>query len=245
MYINECVQFIQALVYSLLTQAFSPSTPAFSYKPYEPIGKALEWVHVHFSPSDIVTLTFHLYSIRDQLTFTMEHHIDRYGKWNPAEQLTVLFERYVFHAFAFAIDPTTNHSVHVAMFSVADTVGDFVVRSDDTTATNQFIYDSGDGQETAEAESRVLQAEIRRSAIAKAFVICLSFVNWSLAVGSVYITILVTLGRLETNSMVAALPFSALLTVPAVHSLYSTSPVLGISIGRSCVTSFLPFHFVV
>ena len=143
------------------------------------------------------------------------------------------FDRYAFHAFAFAIDPTTNYSVQIAMFAVADGLGDFVVRSHDTTATSKFAYD---GLVTVEVESRALRAEIKRSAIAKASTICLFFVNWSLAVGSVYTTVLVALRRLGTNNMVAGLPFSALLAIPVIRSLYSTSPPLGISIG-ACLHS--------
>ena len=172
-----------------------------------------------------------MYSVRDQPTFTIEHRIAGYGKWGSAERLMAPFDHYAFHAIAFAIDPTTNRSVRVATFAVTDTLGDFVVRSHDAAATSKFAYDSGDGPATMEIESRVLQAKIKRSAIAKAFTSCLFFVNWSLTVGSVYITVLVALGRLRANSMIAGLPFSALLTIPAIRSLYSASPPLGISIG--------------
>ena len=172
-----------------------------------------------------------MYSVRDQLTFTTGHRIDGYGKWDSAQQLTAPFDRYSFRAFVFAIDPATNRSVSVVSFAVVDALGDFIVRSHGATVTSKFTYDSGDGPATVEVESRVLQAEIKRSAIVKAFTVCLFFVNWSLTVGSVYITVLVALGKLRVNSMVAGLPFSALLTVPAIRSLYSTSPPLGISIG--------------
>ena len=85
---------------------------------------------------------------------------------------------------------------------------------------------------TTEVESRLLRVEITQSTIAKVFAICMFFANWSLTIVSVYITALVAFGRLEASSMVAALPFSALLTVPVVRSLYINSPPLKISIGK-------------
>jgi len=150
----------------------------------------------------------------------------------------VPFHHYSFNAFAFAVDPTTNHSIHVAVFSVLDALGDFIVRSHDTADTNEFTYDSGNGLATTEVESRVLRAEITRSAIAKAFTICLFLVNWTLTVGSVYITALVASRMLEADSVVATLPFSASLTIPMVRSLYVDSQPSGTSIGQSCTPSF-------
>jgi len=75
--------------------------------------------------------------------------------------------------------------------------------------------------------------------IAKTFAICLFLVNWVLTVGSVYVTALVASKMLEVNSVVAALPFSASLTIPTVRSLYVDSPPFGASIGQYC---FLSFH---
>jgi hypothetical protein len=100
----------------------------------------------------------------------------------------VPFDRYGFHAFAFAIDPLTNNSVQIATFGIADTLGDYVIRSYDAADTTKFTYESEDGLVTTEVESRVLRAEIERSTIAKAFAICLFLGNWAATVSSVYIT---------------------------------------------------------
>jgi len=110
---------------------------------------------------------------------------------------------------------------------------------------SEFTYDSGNGLVTTEVESRVLQGEITRSTIAKAFAIYLFLVNWTLTVGSVYITALVASRMLEANSVIAAFPFSAPLTIPTVRSLYIDSPPLGTSVGQSCVLSFLLPGFTV
>jgi len=85
---------------------------------------------------------------------------------------------------------------------------------------------------TMEVKSRVLRAEIKRSVIAKASAICLFFGGWAVAVASVYVTALVASERLDTDNIVAALPFSALVAIPAIRSLYISSPSLGISVGE-------------
>lgn len=179
----------------------------------------------------VVTLILRTYSIWDPPTLITEHKFDKRGKRDPTKDLMVPFQHYSFNAIAFAIDPTTNHSVHIVTFDVLDTLGDFVIHSRDAADTDNFTYDSGSGLVTMEVESRLLQAEIKLSAIAKAFVIWLCLANWALSVGSVYITALVAFRRLETNSVVAVLPFSALLAIPAVRSLYMNSPPFGTPIG--------------
>ena len=176
-------------------------------------------------------LTFCMHRIWDPPRFAVEHRFSKYGEWGSDKNHVVPFHHFNLNTFAFAIDPTTNHSVHVTMFGVLGTVGDFVIRSHDVANTSEFTYDSGNGLVTTEVESRLLQVEITRSAIAKAFAICLFLVNWTLTVASVYITALVAFRMLDANSVVAALPFSAPLTIPMVRSLYADSPQSGTSGG--------------
>ena len=174
--------------------------------------------------------------------FTMQHRFDKRGKRDPTKDLTVPFRHYTFNAFVFAIDPTTNRSVNIATFGILDILGDFVIRSHDAADTSEFTYDSGTGLVTMEVESRLLWVDITRSTVAKAFAICMFLGNWTLAAGSVYTTILVAFGRLDANSVIAALPFSNLLTIPAIRSLYVDSPPLSISVGKPCMSSFLLFR---
>ena len=177
-------------------------------------------------------------SVLDPLKFTVDHQFDRHGEWDPTQDLMIPFEHHSFRASAFAIDPLTNNSVKIAMFGIADTVGDYIVRSYDTADRTEFTYESEDGLVTTEVESRVLLAEIERSAIAKVFVICLFLGNWAATVSSVYTTALVVVGRLKANSMIAALPFSALVVIPTIRSLYTTSPPLGFSVGKPQLCHF-------
>lgn len=184
-----------------------------------------------------------MYSVWDPPRFTTEHKFNKYGKWDHIEDLMVPFEHYNFHALAFAIDPTTNNSVHIAKFGVLDTLGNFIIRSHDTTDTSNFTYESEDGLMLTGVESRVLRVEIKQSVIAKAFAICLFLGNWAMTIGSVYTTALMASERLEANGVVAALPFSALLAIPTIRSLYSSSS-LGVSIGKSVIPPN-PFHSLI
>ena len=188
----------------------------------------------------VILLTLCVCSVLDPPRFTTEHQFDKYDKWGPTHDIVVPFKHYSFHAFAFAIDPITNNSVQIAIFGIADTLGDFVIRSYDAADTTKFTYESEDGLVTTEVESRVIRAEIERSAIAKAFAICLFLGNWAVTVSSVYTTALVVFGKLEASSMIVALPPSALLAIPTIRSLYISSPPLGSSVGKSCLSHFSP-----
>lgn len=183
--------------------------------------------------------THYVGSAQDQFTFVMEHRIHKYGQWDPSKQLKVLFDHFVFRAFVFAIDPTTNHSLRISMFAVTGTLGDFVLHSHDIASINTFVPDPGNGSIATEIESRVLEVNIKRSAITKVLAICLSLFNWSSAVASVYITALVTHGKLEADSLLVTLPFSTTITIPTIRSFYTNSPPFGTSIG---VYTFHLFH---
>ena len=187
-----------------------------------------------------ISLTLDMRSVLNPPGFTIEHQFDKCGEWDPTQDLVVPFEHYSFHASVFAIDPLTNGSIQIAMFGIFDALGDYVIRSYDAAGTTKFTYESGDGLVTTEVESRVLRAEIEQSAIAKAFMVCLFIGNWAVTVSSVYTTALVMFGKLEANNMIAALPFSALLAIPTIRSLYIGSPPLGFSIGEPHLSHFSP-----
>ena len=188
-----------------------------------------------------ISLTLDMHSVLNPPGFTIEHQFDKSGEWDPTQDLVVPFEHHSFHASAFAIDPLTNSSIQIAMFGIFDALGDYVIRSYDAAGTTKFTYESGDGLVTTEVESCVMRAKIERSAIAKAILICLFIGNWAVTVSSVYTTALVMFGKLEANSMIAALPFSALLAIPTIRSLYISSPPLGFSVGKPRLCCFSPF----
>ena len=75
----------------------------------------------------------------------MDHQFDKNGKWDPTQDPMVPFERYGFHALAFAIGPLTNKSVRLTIFGIADALSDYTIRSYDAAGTTKFTYESGDG----------------------------------------------------------------------------------------------------
>lgn len=194
-------------------------------------------------PSLSLVLTLYIRSRQERLSFRTTHKIGKYSNLDLAKLPKVDFDHYFFHAFALAIDPTTNHSVPIAAFAVVDIPGDFTVYSHGTAVTTNFTYDSGDGLVTTEVESHVLQVEIKRSVIAKAFAGSLFLINWSLTVSLVYITLRVACKKMEVSIAVAASPLSFLSTIPTIRSLYASSIPLGSSAGESCVPSLPLFRF--
>lgn len=124
------------------------------------------------------------------------------------------------------------------MLAVGGAIEGFVVQSHEGPPKDVFASNPGDRLANVEVESRVLLVEIKPSAIAVANAIGLFLVNWLATVGSIYVTILVTSGRLERNNAVAAGPFSALFAIPTIRSLYVSSPLLVSPVGESYSRNF-------
>jgi len=161
--------------------------------------------------------------------FKTDHRIDAGAKRGHAEQLVIPFDSYTLRTLATAIDPTTNRSVRIARFTVASPVGSFVVLSHDTDASKSVLNEKG--SLVSHVGSRVLNIEIRRSKISRVFTLSLTVLNWLLVIGSIYITALVSSGKMEASNGLALLPFSMLVTIPAVRSLYAEPPPLSTSFG--------------
>ena len=58
-------------------------------------------------------------------------------------------------------------------------------------------------------------------------------VNWALAAGSVYITLILANKRKRVPDAVPLVPVTVVLTISAIRALYVGSPPFGIYIGRS------------
>jgi len=181
-------------------------------------------------------------SSQDTVCFKTEHRIGAGTKWGYTEQLVVPFDSYTLRALATAIDPTTNRSLHIVQFMVTGAAGSFVVFSHDTDVS-ESTYNLGKGRLAPDAESRALDVEIKRSKISRTFMISLALLNWVLVIGSVHITALVASGKMEANNGLALLPFSIMVTIPAVRALYAEPPSLSASLGtlRIPQSTFSPF----
>lgn len=131
------------------------------------------------------------------------------------------FDRYSLRAFAAAIDPATNLSVYIARFVIATPLGSFEILSRDTDTSEPTPY----------LVLRSLSAVIKRSTISQMFTLSLALFNWLLTIGMIYTTALVIFGKIEASSTVAFMPFSMMLTIPAVRGLYVDLPSLAASFG--------------
>ena len=177
--------------------------------------------------------TFFSSSLGYQQVFEVNHSIDY-----PLPDM-VPFDKYYFFASVFAIDKRTNGSVPVVTFAAGDAAENIVLSSIDLNTTSTFTYGSGTEQESVEVESRVIQIEAKRSQLAKAFTICLFFINWALAIVSMNITLLV-LKKKKVDTAILALPVTIVITIPTLRGLYIGSPPFGVYIGKFLALDLSP-----
>ena len=158
--------------------------------------------------------------------FNVEHDIDGWDKDR------VPFDTYYLTVLAFVIEKATNKSVPIITFSAGEGPNGFLVSSSEEQVKSNYTYDSGTGSTTVEVESHVVQIDVGRSKLARAFTMCLLLVDSGLAVGSTYVMLLVFFKRDGLDSTVLLLPVTIVLTIPALRGLYPGSPPFGIYIGR-------------
>ena len=181
------------------------------------------------------------FSMQNLINFEMEHQMGVYSAtvYFPAtrgrhlfdQQLTAPFDDHVLNAFVFVIDKVTNESVHITRFTTADPLNNFVTFSRDTETVNDFTYETGNGTVTIQVESRALEVRVHRSILAQAFTMCMLLVNWALTIGSLYITLVMLVRRERMSDAVLALPITVVLTIPAIRSLFISSPPFGMLLG--------------
>ena len=145
----------------------------------------------------------------------------------------VPFDTYTATALAFVIEKATNESVPIILFAACGGPNDFVFTSVETKTTSNYIYDSGMGPTTVEVDSSVIEISAKRSQLARAFTICLLLVNWALAIGSTYVTLVVVVRKERVHEGVLLLPVTLVLTIPTLRGLYVGSPPFGIYLGKS------------
>ena len=147
-------------------------------------------------------------------------------------ELIIPFDRYALHAFAAAVDPATNRTVYITRLIAGRPLRSFAVESHDMDA-NGLPRKYANGCITSRPGSRIMIAEIRRSATARMFTLSLALIDqWVLTIGSIYITAMTASGKMKLNSAVATPPFSMMLTIiPGIRGLYSDIPSLSPSLG--------------
>lgn len=146
----------------------------------------------------------------------------------------VPFDTYILNALMFVIEKATNKSVPIIAFAAGEGPNGYAISSNEEKFRSNYTYNSGTRPTTVELDSHMAHIEVKRSQLARAFMICLLLVNSGLAVGSTYVMLLVFFRRdTVPDSTVLLLPVTIVLTVPALRSLYPGSPPFGIFIGRS------------
>ena len=143
------------------------------------------------------------------------------------------FDTYSLNALAFAIEKATNKPVPIIKFAAGDGPGDPLVSSSDTQTKSNYTYDSGTGPTMIEVDSNAISIVAKRLQPARAFTICLLLINSALALGPIYVMLVVVIRGEVVDSGVLLLPVTIILTIPALRSLYVGSPPFGIYIGRS------------
>ena len=179
------------------------------------------------SPFKSAVQTFLPSSLNSLNVFEVDHSIEsHYPDIVP-------FDTYWFSSSAFAIDKATNKSVPVVSFTADETTDNFVVSTGiGLSAKSNFTYNPGTGPITVEVEPYWVQFGVNRSQLAQAFTMCLLVINWALAIGSIYITLLVVSRREKLDAAVLLLPVTIVLTIPSLRGLYVGSPPFGIFIGK-------------
>lgn len=166
--------------------------------------------------------------------FDVQHVVDSFAT-GPTP-----FDVYVLTLFAFVVERATNRSVPIITFAVGEAPDNFVISSVETMRTkNNYTYDTRVGPATVEVESSMIDVEVKRSQLARAFTLCLLIVNWALTVGSTYVTLLAVFREGDVNEAVLLFPVTIVLTIPALRNLYVGSPPFGIYIGESRALRFI------
>jgi len=154
------------------------------------------------------------------------NHFETKHNIRPLEQLPVPFDSYIFHAYAFAINPVTNQSVDIVKFSVPDPPSGFTVSSSEIGVAKPFTYATDDGPGTVEIKPRMLTVAIRYSVFTVALTTCMFVTNWILTLATLYITSS-AMARGTVSWLAFMLHNSLVLVIPSIRKLYLCPPPFG------------------
>ena len=145
---------------------------------------------------------------------------------------TVPFDAYSHRAMVFVIEKVTNKSLPVFTSTTGEGVSGFRTHSSEEQTETNWTHDSETGSTTVTVKASLITIGVKRSLLAQAFTVCLLITNTALAVGSAYVTLLAVVRREAVNDTVLFFPITVVLTIPALRSLYPSSPPFGIFLGR-------------
>jgi len=157
----------------------------------------------------------------------MDHDLET-SSWDA-----VPFDAYSHRAMVFVIEKATNKSLPIFTSTTGEGVSGFVTRSAEEQTETSWTHNSETGSITATLGASLIAITVERSLLSQAFTVCLLFTNSALAIGSAYVTLLAVVRREAVNDTVIFFPVTVVLTIPALRSLYPSSPPFGIYLGRS------------
>lgn len=141
-------------------------------------------------------------------------------------------DSYTIQLFAFATSPADNSPVDIAQFSVPSSANGFTISSyfHSTYVPNRFTYNTGNGSETIQVNSRTLSIVIRYSAFTLVLTGCMFITNWVLTLASLCITFsAVKKGRVTWSAFV--LSSTMVLIVRSIRKLYLCPLPFGMFLG--------------
>ena len=144
----------------------------------------------------------------------------------------VPFDAYSHSAMVFVIEKATNKSLPIFTSTTGEGVSGFVIQSTEEQTETNWTQNSETVSTTVTVEASLIKITVKRSLLAQAFTVCLLITNSALAVGSAYVTLLAVVRREAVNDTVIFFPVTVVLTIPALRSLYPSSPPFGIYLGR-------------
>ena len=162
-------------------------------------------------------------SVSADCGFGVSHLIDFY---NPD---MVPFDVYSVSLIASVIEKATNKSMPIIEFAACEGSDNFVMSS----FSELMVSENDTGSGVVKTYPGLIEIVARRSRLAQAFTMCLLLINWALALGSTYVTVVVVVRRDKVHEGVLLLPVTIILTIPTLRGLFVGSPPFGIYLGRS------------
>ena len=153
--------------------------------------------------------------MRSLFSFKMVHEIDssNYG-YAPTDW-------YSFSSFVIAIDTTTNKSIPIIGFQIANAGSNSFSTISEATPSRTNLALNGSST-TVAVDSMTLFAKLQRPVAALAITYSMFAINWALTIFSIITTLIASFR--EVNIAVALLPITVILTVPMLRGIYVAAP---------------------
>ena len=127
----------------------------------------------------------------------------------------------------FIVDQAANQTLPLVAITVSGGSENFLTSS----SSGNYNMQPGSGTLILEGRDAII-ITAQRTPLARAFTLCLLLINWTLTIGSTYVTLVVVIRGEGVHEGVLLLPVTIILTIPSLRGLYVGPPPFGIYIGR-------------